>query len=222
MTIRPIIFSTPMVQALLAGRKTQTRRLASSPLGRVEVGDLLYVRESWGVGTRPCPFKGCIDGFEYRADQEFLDEHDALPLYQIEPPEGFEMEDWRDGWRPSIHMPRWLSRLTLEVIRVRFDRLQAISHADALAEGIIGHHGIVSVNCAGGVHSEVYGHRYFVPGWEAETEGLEYAEDAFLMLWDTLHDKPGERWADDPQIVALSFRVHHANVDQIAAGKAAA
>ncbi|MDX2309345.1 MAG: hypothetical protein NW216_13985, partial [Hyphomicrobium sp.] len=102
-----MIFSTAMVQALLAGRKTQTRRLASSPLRRVEVGDLLYVRESWGVGTRPCPSTGCVDGFEYRADQEFLDEHDALPLYQIDPPDSFEIEDWRGGWKPSIHMPRW-------------------------------------------------------------------------------------------------------------------
>jgi len=198
--VRPIIFSTPMVQALLSGRKTQTRRLASSPLRRVEVGDLLYVREAWGVGARPCPSQGCVDGFEYRADQEFLDEHDALPLYQIEQPEGFEMDDWSGGWKPSIHMPRWLSRLTLEVTRVRFDRLQAISRHDCYEEGL---------------------QRPTGPFLGSEVTANDKARNKFRALWNSLHDKPGERWEDDPGIVALTFTVHHANVDALSARKGA-
>lgn len=87
----PIIFSAPMVRALLEGRKTQTRRLASSPLAKVQPGDRLWVRESFHPeGT-------------YMADHP----GDARSM----------------GWKPSIHMPRSASRLTLHVTDVRRQRV---------------------------------------------------------------------------------------------------
>ncbi|MBK8199189.1 MAG: hypothetical protein IPK75_12570 [Acidobacteria bacterium] len=182
MTVRPIIFSTPMVQALLAGRKTQTRRLASSPLRRVEVGDLLWVREAYRQRDGGV-IRDAAGGFE--------DAFDPETVYAATSPKG-------GPFKPSIHMPRWASRLTLEVTRVRYDRLQAISREDCQAEGH---------PCRPEISDELTVH-------------LDAAHDWFMDLWDTLHDKPGERWADDPQIVALTFKVHLANVDQVAAGKA--
>lgn len=102
------------------------------------VGDRLWVREAWGVGTRPCPFEGWRDGIEYRADEFYLaDDIEDLQLYSVNVPDGIELDSYRsNGWRPSIHMPRWASRIDLEITGVRVERLQSISHDDACAEGI--------------------------------------------------------------------------------------
>jgi hypothetical protein len=107
---RPIMFSGPMVRALLAARKTQTRRLATSPLRKCQPGDRLWVRE-----THATTATGDV---EYRAD--------------------FHEGSWQQSgpWRPSIHMPRRACRLTLRVTEVRFQRLHDISEEDARAEGI--------------------------------------------------------------------------------------
>ena len=131
---RPILFSAPMVRAILDGRKTVTRRIVKArdlewmdvhqglrepdnaercPYGQPG-GDRLYVRETFGHFERNENFAPGCEVF-YRADGESL---------AVEP------------WRPSIHMPRWASRITLEVTGVRVERLQDIDLADALAEGI--------------------------------------------------------------------------------------
>lgn len=154
---RPILFSAPMVCAILEDRKTQTRRIVKgmaldwlsnakftpeyvampenyfSPYGFA--GDRLWVRETWGVGCRPDPHDGWRDGIEYRADVAYLDEHDLLPLNSACVPEDVDLDSYRRGWRPSIHMPRWASRLMLDVTAVRIERLQDISEGDAYREG---------------------------------------------------------------------------------------
>ena len=130
---RPILFSGPMVQAILAGRKTQTRRIvkpqsavltdqmarglgvrppavenaAVIPCPYGQPGDRLWVREAWVVH----PETGSL---LYRAD-------DDAP------------ENTR--WKPSIHMPRKHSRILLEITSIKVERVQAISWEDALAEG---------------------------------------------------------------------------------------
>jgi hypothetical protein len=126
---RPILFSAPMVRALLAGTKTQTRRAwrvqppAGVPVGWVPgetkqpygwPGDRLWVRETF------CDDWKDSRGLLYRADAGM----DA------------DMFDAGCKWRPSIHMPRAASRITLEVTGVRVERLRWISEVDALAEGI--------------------------------------------------------------------------------------
>jgi hypothetical protein len=167
---RPILFSAPMVRALLNGTKTQTRRVVKPqpfidrmgnfcvpdtkrethwnygqrldgspcwrefaerrcPYGRP--GHKLWVRETWGVGNRPCPSRGWVDGIEYRAD---CTDDCAPPLHDIIP-DHVEADSIRAGWRPSIHMPRWASRITLRITDVRVERLNSISEADARAEG---------------------------------------------------------------------------------------
>ena len=161
---RPILFSAPMVRAILDGRKTQTRRAVKPqpdsvkdfgkavpyrraapprdmPSAQYEVpipcpygvpGDRLWVRETWGVGNRSCPSQGWVDGIEYRAD---CVGDEVPPLFEIIPGH-VQADSIRAGWRPSIHMPRWASRITLEVTDVRVERLQDISETDAMAEGI--------------------------------------------------------------------------------------
>lgn len=100
-----------MVRAILADSKTQTRRLATSrPTQRFEIGDRLWVRESFAVSGDP-------GGFAYMAD------HVGLARF-----------GW--SWKPSIHMPRAASRLILTVTDIRTQPLQDIDEADARAEGV--------------------------------------------------------------------------------------
>lgn len=112
MADRGILFSESMVRAILAGTKWQTRRVARpqpssrSALGPYVAGDILWVRETYAE---------LPDGrIVYRADG-------GTPA---------------TAWRPSIHMPRRLSRLTLEVLGVTIQRLQCITASDAIAEGV--------------------------------------------------------------------------------------
>lgn len=164
MTARPILFAAPMVRALLEDRKTQTRRVVkpqpyvngykftgqdilchednlppsamlldigrganryttsdlegretSCPFG--VPGDLLWVRETWLPRLNN---QAAI----YRADWTDLDAAGFAGMYSDR------------GWRPSIHMPRWASRLTLKITDVRVQRVKDIDGLDAIAEGI--------------------------------------------------------------------------------------
>lgn len=146
----PVIFNGEMVRAILDGRKTQTRRVIANvgadnciplqkqtktkdgiythvmdapmyglcPFG--QVGDRLWLRETWAEAGASAP-----DLTLYRAN------------YPAHVPAGYEnvpaAEEIR--WRPSIHMPRWASRITLEITAVRVERLNGISEEDAKAEG---------------------------------------------------------------------------------------
>lgn len=132
---RPIIFSGPMVKAILDDRKTQTRRLfkfretnqppsapdrfnpehVTQPCPYGQPGDRLWVRETWQM----CP-KCAL--FDYRAD--------------VNRPNHCRHCDATLGrWCPSIYMPRWASRITLEITSARVERLQDISPDDCRAEG---------------------------------------------------------------------------------------
>lgn len=107
---------------------------------------------------------------------------------------------------PSIHMPRWASRLTLSVTDVRVQRLQDISEADAIAEGIY------EVRSRSGD-----GMRHF--GTEPNDSVWPTATRAYRALWDSLHAEPGTRWEDNPWIVAVSFDVRQGNIDSQAQGQ---
>lgn len=181
MKIRPIIFSAPMVRALLDGRKTQTRRLATSPLAKCEPGDLLYVRESFSPSryryepvTKNAPPQYVVfaDGGQMHTSGSYTP---ALDKYASGAFDGIK-------WRPSIHMPRWASRLTLEVTDVRTHRLQMIRNSEIAAEGF--------KSC------------------------VEMA-----WLWDELHGEGA--WRSDPEVVALTFKVHKVNVDEFTKVRAA-
>ena len=178
MTSRPILFSAPMVRALLDGTKTQTRRvvklqpkngaaletgvytainqrekerfanhdklllLTSTPDGKLrqpcpygQVGDQLWVRETWSPGDEMV-FNTIKDDPEtvlYRADKSALG-WDGKAMTIRYDTFAFNWEVMK--WKPSIFMPRWASRITLEITGVRVERLQDISDSDCKAEGV--------------------------------------------------------------------------------------
>lgn len=150
MKARPILFNTDMVKAILSGQKTQTRReIKPHPFAMPECneetwefevyagdelsgslrcpfgqpGDLLYVRETFRV------FDSSAECACY--DHCVCSRHNGKPMYFAD---GFcTKDDYK--WNPSIHMPRWASRLTLEITDVRVERLQDIDRGDCMAEG---------------------------------------------------------------------------------------
>lgn len=194
MTDRPIIFSPAMVLALIAGRKTQTRRLATSPLRRCEVGDRLYVREAWQVRGR---FADVVEvGYAASSGRAHSEYVEQIPLSRVVPGKG--EWPWFPKFGPSIHMPRWASRLTLIVEGVRVEPLHAITSADAIAEGI----------------EPVPG------GWRDyrdESRAVPFADTAYKFLWSSLHQAEGQRWEDNPNVLVLTFRVVRGNIDQVPA-----
>lgn len=164
---RPIPFSAPMVRALLEGRKTQTRRIVkpqpdyvrdgaayvqkykdagvSVPCPYGKPGDRLWVKETWQYHD------WTEDGYpwiRYHADgsdkfcENIPDEWDERLqniFAELSDPANYDIEKRASDrrWRPSIHMPRWASRITLEITDVRVERVQEISEEDAKAEGVI-------------------------------------------------------------------------------------
>ncbi|RWR32508.1 hypothetical protein D2T31_00555 [Sinirhodobacter populi] len=197
MADRPIIFTTPMVRALLDGKKTQTRRVVAQPRDDEQwhrypagwflierwndlyrknlswlVGDRLWVRETWSA--RMSHGWTIADARSRMFQEEILykaDSHDAI-----------------DGWWPSIHMPREFSRLTLTVTDVRVQQLQEITLGDICAEGLA---------------RSIYDFRPVQRGF-----------NAWIELWDGLNAERGFGWDANPWVAALTFTVERRNIDR--------
>jgi hypothetical protein len=204
----PIIFSSPMVKALLDGRKTMTRRIAWYPptpnaIGtnrpakrkvrldtlwqRVQPGDRLWVRETWAIGAST--------GNSWHSENGPVGD---MRLYQrryaADNDKGFY-----GRWRSPIHMPRWASRLTLIVTATKIERLQDIPLLDVWAEGC-----------------EV--RQYWLFGADAK-ERQRIGANVFHNLWSDLHGR--ESWDANPEVVALTFKVVKQNIDGLSKQKAA-
>ncbi len=193
MTDRPILFSAPMVQAILDGRKTQTRRVFKARNGGVwpnsndlpgmqqvlrtcpygQPGHRLWVRETWMdlQGTGIEIVTGSRERYAYGADT----------------PRGSYGDDQRKcyglKWRPSIHMPRAASRITLEITSVRVERLQDISEADAQAEGVTDDGSLVT-------------------DLDGKDRGGTIA--AYATLWEVINGVGS--WDDNPWVWVLQFK----------------
>ena len=208
MAERPILFSSPMIRALLDGRKTQTRRVVKLFDGNhadkagcfrrgydeepgewmqyAAAGAWVPVRVPYAVGDTLWvreTWAGDEDcGCVYRAD------HPTADLKRGDLDEG---EQQIRRWNPSIFMPRWASRLTLLVTDVRVQRVQEISEEDARAEGLVRwtdpprvpdvHYGIA--------HADV---------WEMDPR------KTFARLWDSINAKRAP-WASNPWVFAITF-----------------
>jgi len=231
MADRPILFSAPMVRALLAGTKTQTRRamnpqpelqgnglyhvhnrtggvvnVAEADVGayavdylRIALGDRLYVRESCCGFERP---EDGLDGIKYAADDAFIG-IDNTPAAAMKWLDVFTYRAGEGLPVPSIHMPRWASRITLAVTDVRVERLQDITEADALAEGIVP----VEHRPGGTVRYSGVGAKF---GLSQHTARLAYAH-----LWDSINGE--DAWAENPWVAAYTFTVQMGNIDQLEA-----
>lgn len=190
---RGIIFSAPMVLAILGGQKTQTRRVARHMDGELcrcpygGAGDRLWVREVWAPVERA---EDHVDGIRYRADESFS------PIENTREAADRWVEAARNDhtgrWRPPIFMPRWASRIVLEVVEVRCQRLHAITADDAIAEGMRLHH---DGRWWRGAPHKVTGFPRCMPT----------ARDAYADLWDTMHAKRNP-WGSNPWVWAVTFR----------------
>ena len=220
MKSKPILFSAPMIRALLDGRKTQTRRIIKPQPEFIEAsgrwkwkipkyaeqnnhgfvytgsrewheylpdkagccpygkpGDLLWVRETWTMASRATD----VVKIYYKAHEKcsHTDFHEFVPVGRV--------SDCQPTWprfKPSIHMPRWASRLTLELTSVRVERLNEISEVDKLAEG-------------------------------------GTSDSPFGTIWRAINTKPGIRWEDNPWVWVLEFQAHRCNVDSLLEARAA-
>jgi len=216
----PILFSAPMVRALLAGTKTQTRRIV--PAGKVYDDISSEAHEDFEIqGWLDCSHGDTLSAADVRVrvgDRLWVREAYSGP-YDLTgtPPRDWDYPStpihfWADGdptwgdWtkpKPAIHMPRWASRLTLTVTDVRVERLQDISDEDAEAEGC--------PECSvcdgvGWINSGPDG------GWQCTGEGCGDAyRDQYARLWDTING-PGS-WDANPWVAAYSFSVAHHNID---------
>ncbi|MEO0385079.1 MAG: hypothetical protein AAF234_16155 [Pseudomonadota bacterium] len=249
---KPILFSGPMVQALLDGLKTQTRRVLKKPIPPTDAdrvfawhppigatgnwaegglwadqhmrgdpggpdhvggykrycgplphtpGDRLWVREAHALLPRTA-YRMSIGTGTIEQREHPTDNYSAAVFRQ-----GFDRSG-RLQWRPSIHMPRWASRLTLIVTDVRVQRLQDISEWDAIAEGLKWY------------EDETKPERD--SGWILEPNKREpgkvgvVSADArvgFEYLWDSINAKRGFGWEENPWVTATTFTVHQCNID---------
>lgn len=194
---RPIIFSSSMVRVILSGKKTQTRRIIKRPkhldekyypinvagrfwwaIGGMSTGlelicpygypqSRLWIRETWAADTKWDKLSPKIipthSSIWYKAD---LDKNDTI-----------------EKWRPSIHMPRWASRITLEITDVRVERLQDISPRDIIEEGIK--------------------QRIDLPPAEA----IPKEKQSFIELWDSINAKRGYGWEQNPWVWIIDFKI---------------
>jgi hypothetical protein len=202
---RPILFSGPMVRALLDGSKTQTRRIVKLPHnnrlgvweptkfggpegGRTAAGDIVPEQGAiWHTRTGDC--LSCSHGqpgdrlwvretfaHMYRGNAAPETRHAEDVVYRAD---GFTPDEYVYGsWKPSIHMPRWASRITLEVTGVRVERLQDISEADVTAEG-----------------------------WTGGSDPSEMPPlDWYGRLWDGLNAARGYGWDANPWVWVVEFK----------------
>ena len=182
MNEHPILFSEKMVRAILAGKKSQTRRIVKQdPQGKIpftdelpcpygHTGDFLWVRESWqaqntsGLWWHEVP----------RDDRPLWNwafTNPVEPAYEATPPR----------WIPSIHMPRMASRITLEITELRIERLNDISESDAVAEGC--------------------------QAWIENGQVTDTAVSDYAHLWNEINLERGYSWESNPFVWVVSFQI---------------
>lgn len=225
---RPILFSTPMVQAILNGRKTQTRRVINCVCNLDHLGRKLG---EWGLSIPPHQWSGDSDEVRWgwkgkkppkKGDwvevfQTDVDDHASAPVrcpfgevgdrlwvrekYQIGDPDAISHRDcvFSDSpyasevkrWVSPIHMPRWASRILLQITAVTAERLHEISEGAALDEGIQRwDQGPLML-------------RYGLPDW-CPTARLDSARNAFAYLWESLHGVGS--WNANPWVWVIEFK----------------
>lgn len=191
---KPMLFSAPMVRAILDGRKSQTRRVVKpQPPLRFNSGDVAVIsngtefawsridgntKEAFPPDPKPGIHPPHPVGSRIWVRETWRNHSDNIIVYAADKctREGMVCKDPFDvKWSPSIHMPRWASRITLEVTDVRVQRLQEITKQDVIAEGIEG---------LEDVHA----------GWH----------QPFAQLWESIHG-PGA-WEQNPWVWAYTFR----------------
>lgn len=211
---RPIIFIAPMVRALLDGRKTMTRRIVKpQPVLERDLLEpdnpnafLFAVKTDVGT-TQMLGRKNFTERFcpHQPSDRMWVKETfntcGGKPFYRAS---GEMHADWK--WKPSIFMPRWASRITLELTSVRVERVQDITETDAKSEGLVSWKSGYprSTGCPPAGYITLWSTAE-LKGWTPA--GRESPVQAYRSLWDSLNAKRGFRWETNPWVWAISFKV---------------
>lgn len=221
---RPMIFNGVMIPSLLDGTKTQTRRLVkpipeyntgcyywktkclcchagkwkinpdviqACPYGKV--GDKLWVRETWKPHASHWFNEG---GGE---EESFSVSYKAGGSRSPEPPHDYCLPD-REGWLPSTHMPRWASRILLEITDIRIERLKDITREDAIAEGIEGEPCDQTIAWKDYLNPKQWG----FPEWGDDCDTA--AIDSYRSLWNMLNAKKGFGWEVNSFVWVIEFK----------------
>lgn len=163
MTDRPMLFSGPLVRAILSGAKTQTRRPVTGRKGPIaEAGDRLWVRETWTPLLLGADEEDATWGAAYAADRSILPRRAPWEWEEREVskrgPIPIQREIPSDVlWRPSILMPRWAARLYLAITAVRVESVADITEDDACAEGVTPEPGETHRDAFARVWADIYG-----------------------------------------------------------------
>lgn len=197
MSIKPILFSTPMVQAILEGRKTMTRRVIKSdpthphwdgfsptgwhdghrPMQHIpySIGDVLWVRETWYYEThmhdQTNPDIPTLPSGNYQHRYVFRADRPNYPV---------DIGVGQHGWHPSIFMPKEASRIYLQVTNVRAERVQNILCGDMKAEGCI-------------------------PQTVTGGQWQQWQRDYWIPLWNSINAKRGFGWDVNPWVWVIEF-----------------
>jgi hypothetical protein len=204
---RPILFSGPMVRAILDGTKTQTRRVVKGQHEDVADGFgtsgpryAMHDGKPWMQWIeRPGEIGGCEIDCPYGQPgdrlwvREAFAKNEVLPLEHRAPGEFIYRAELENGvtkysarWTPSIHMPRRASRITLEITSVRVERLQEISEADAQAEGAD-----IQKECEGGQ-------------WIICGPRIGSYREGFRWLWSSTYG--ADSWAANPWVWVVELK----------------
>lgn len=224
---RPMLFSGPLVRAILAGQKTVTRRLVKEPRwarpGTFEAegdtlvavskktgclatvacrygapGDRLWVRETFAAYSI-APRTGVETHWRRMTPEQRRTWARSGVRYRATPEAGLRVKD--ETWIPAIHMPRGVSRVTLEIASVRAERLHALTEQDAAAEGTEHYWNALDERAArqfGNRWTEYarrYGYEKHAPDWRG----------AFAALWDAINGKRAP-WASNPWVWRVEFK----------------
>jgi hypothetical protein len=183
---RPILMSAPMVRAILDGRKTQTRRIVKPQLIAQKGSLVTKAAEIWQLFGWACPYGSHGDRIWVKETWRVASVCDNVPIEHIRGEKAYagiryiadNPTDLSGKTRPSIFMPRWASRITLEITEVRVQRLQDICKNDVIAEG--------------------------TPGFELEKTSEDEARACYRELWKSINGKGS--WEKNPWVWVLTFK----------------
>lgn len=209
---RGIIFNGAMVRVILSGKKTQTRRAITAKTLHLfdvaaKVGECHHLNSGDPADERSQPYYRQFCPFGQPGDRLWVREtfaHGLCTKSTLAYKATHKPEDLEDGWfekikwTPSIHMPRWASRITLEITDVRVERLNSISEEDAINEGMsFTDYGLDRFNQqrAGWLSKKSSKHE----------ECLQSARSAFGNLWESIYGQ--ESWQANPWVWVIQFQL---------------
>ena len=203
---KPILFSTPMVQAILEGRKTQTRRIIK-PTSKKGCYGIQIERNMQGQVTNVVGYDEHErtwdeNGSPYRVNNKYRVD-DILwvrETYQIDYPfstfcyKADNVSNILNKWKPSIFMPKEAARIFQKVINVRVEKLQDISEEDAIAEGVLKDVELPVAN---------FKTRMLYRDYTNKTAGCADARTSFMTLWKSINGE--QSWSDNPYVWVYEF-----------------